>query len=124
MLAALACLVLGVSAQDQLTRVTLNKRPLNLEAFEQQKKADQVALLSANAGEDIPILNFLDAQVCIITSVTRFERPRLPTLACLCAVLRRDRSWYAGAEVPSGVRHRQLQSLGPLFSVQLVQYSL
>lgn len=63
LIAVLACVVLGSSAQDQLTRVTLNKRPLDLETLEQQKKAERVTSLSSNAGEDIPILNFLDAQV-------------------------------------------------------------
>lgn len=60
--AVLTCAVLGSSAQDQLTRVTLNKRPLDLATLEQQKQAEKVTLVSSNAGEDIPILNFLDAQ--------------------------------------------------------------
>lgn len=77
LIAALACLAVGVSAQDHLTRVTLNKRPLDLQTLEPQKRAEQLALLSANAGEDIPILNFLDAQV------TRHKHTLSPTLGVL-----------------------------------------
>ena len=61
--AALACFVLVVSAQDQPTKVTLHKRPLNLETLDASRRAQQFSLLGSNGGEDIPILNFLDAQV-------------------------------------------------------------
>lgn len=60
---ALACLVLVASAQDQPTKVTLHKRPLNLETLDSSRRAQQSRLLGSNGGEDIPILNFLDAQV-------------------------------------------------------------
>ena len=52
-------------AQDQLIRVSLDKRPLSIDQVSTpQRRAEQLGLLqSANGGEDIPILNFLDAQV-------------------------------------------------------------
>lgn len=60
-----ACCFLSVYAQDQLVKVSLDKRPLSLDQISSpQRRAEQLGLLqSSNGGEDIPILNFLDAQV-------------------------------------------------------------
>lgn len=57
--------LLSVCAQDQLVKVSLDKRPLSLDQLPSpHRRAGQLGLLqSANGGEDIPILNFLDAQV-------------------------------------------------------------
>ena len=46
--------------------MTLHKRPLHAEDLQQQRQALQQRLLQSNSGEDIPILNFLDAQVCCV----------------------------------------------------------
>ena len=61
----LAIVCLGsVSAQDQVVKVSLDKRVLSSDVLAPQKRAEQLGLLrSSNGGEDIPILNFLDAQV-------------------------------------------------------------
>ena len=61
-----ACCLLSVCAQDQLVKVSLDKRPLSLDQLPSpHRRAEQLGLLqSADGGEDIPILNFLDAQVC------------------------------------------------------------
>nr|QOL01246.1 putative extracellular protein TR9_052 [Trebouxia lynnae] len=58
------CCLLSVCAQDQLIKVSLDKRPLSLDQVSSpQRRAEQLGLLqSADGGEDIPILNFLDAQ--------------------------------------------------------------
>jgi len=54
----------SVSAQDQVVKISLDKRTLSADALAPQKRAEQLGLLqSSNGGEDIPILNFLDAQV-------------------------------------------------------------
>lgn len=60
-----ACCFWSVCAQDQLVKVSLDKRPLSLDQVSSpQRRAEQLGLLhSSNGGEDIPILNFLDAQV-------------------------------------------------------------
>ncbi|KAL3146574.1 hypothetical protein ABBQ32_000814 [Trebouxia sp. C0010 RCD-2024] len=59
-----ACCFWSVCAQDQLVKVSLDKRPLSLDQVSSpQRRAEQLGLLhSSNGGEDIPILNFLDAQ--------------------------------------------------------------
>ena len=65
------CCVCSIGAQDQVVKVSLDKRVLNLDAFAPQKRAEQLKLLhSSNAGEDIPILNFLDAQVLIFAQLS------------------------------------------------------
>ena len=46
--------------------MTLHKRPLHAEDLQQQRQVLQQRLLQSNSGEDIPILNFLDAQVCCV----------------------------------------------------------
>lgn len=46
--------------------MTLHKRPLHADDLQQQRQALQQRLLQSNSGEDIPILNFLDAQVCCV----------------------------------------------------------
>lgn len=60
----LAIVCLGsVSAQDQVVKVSLDKRVLSSDVLAPQKRAEQLGLLrSSNGGQDIPILNFLDAQ--------------------------------------------------------------
>lgn len=59
------CCLLSVCAQNQLIKVSLDKRPLSLDQVSTpQRRAEQLGLLqSTDGGEDIPILNFLDAQV-------------------------------------------------------------
>ena len=60
---AIVCLS-SVSAQDQVVKVSLDKRVLSSDVLAPQKRAEQLGLLrSSNDGQDIPILNFLDAQV-------------------------------------------------------------
>ena len=64
---AAAC-INSVRAQDQVVKVSLDKRTLSADALAPQKRAEQLGLLqSSNGGEDIPILNFLDAQVTLAT---------------------------------------------------------
>ena len=64
---AAAC-INSVRAQDQVVKVSLDKRTLSADALAPQKRAEQLGLLqSSNGGEDIPILNFLDAQVALAT---------------------------------------------------------
>ena len=46
--------------------MTLHKRPLHADDLQQQRQVLQQRLLQSNSGEDIPILNFLDAQVCCV----------------------------------------------------------
>jgi len=59
-----AICISSVRAQDQVVKVSLDKRTLSADALAPQKRAEQLGLLqSSNGGEDIPILNFLDAQV-------------------------------------------------------------
>ncbi len=63
-----ATCISSVRAQDQLVKVSLDKRTLSADALAPQKRAEQLGLLqSSNGGEDIPILNFLDAQVTLAT---------------------------------------------------------
>ena len=64
LIVAVCCLV-SVCAQDQLVKVSLDKRPLSIDQLPSpDRRAEQLGLLqSADGGEDIPILNFLDAQV-------------------------------------------------------------
>jgi len=58
----------SVSAQNQVVKVSLDKRTLSADELAPQKRAEQLGLLqSSNGGEDIPILNFLDAQVTLAT---------------------------------------------------------
>ena len=63
--AVVACCLAAACAQDDGTvRVSLTKRPLEADDLLQQRRVIEQRLLgAANAGEDIPILNFLDAQV-------------------------------------------------------------
>lgn len=59
-----AICISSVRAQDQVVKVSLDKRTLSADALAPQTRAEQLGLLqSSNGGEDIPILNFLDAQV-------------------------------------------------------------
>ncbi|KAK9803189.1 hypothetical protein WJX72_012429 [[Myrmecia] bisecta] len=62
---ALCCALVVTSSAQEPVRVGLRKRPISLEALQQQRAdyVQQQTLLSArNDGEDIPILNFMDAQ--------------------------------------------------------------
>lgn len=62
LIVAAICLTFA-RAQDQVVKVSLNKRTLSLDALAPHNRAEQLGLLqSSNGGEDIPILNFLDAQ--------------------------------------------------------------
>eukprot|EP00891_Asterochloris_glomerata_P005499 jgi/Astpho2/5499/Aster-07834 len=61
-LSLLAGSLLASADQSGLSRVTLHKRPLHADDLQQQRQALQQRLLQSNSGEDIPILNFLDAQ--------------------------------------------------------------
>ena len=82
--AAISCL-LSVGAQDQVVKVSLNKRPLTLDSFGPAYQAQQSQLLqSSNEGEDIPILNFLDAQVPLtaLLSRSRLSSPNAFMSAC------------------------------------------
>lgn len=69
-----ACCLLSVCAQDQLVKVSLDKRPLSLDQLPSpHRRAEQLGLLqSADGGEDIPILNFLDAQVRVRSACFHF----------------------------------------------------
>ena len=77
-----ACCLLSVCAQDQLVKVSLDKRPLLLDQLPSpHRRAEQLGLLqSADGGEDIPILNFLDAQVRVCSGSG-------PCLACFAKLL-------------------------------------
>lgn len=70
LIVAAICLTFA-RAQDQVVKVSLNKRTLSLDALAPHNRAEQLGLLqSSNGGEDIPILNFLDAQVLLVALVS------------------------------------------------------
>ena len=65
-LALLAGLACGVAVPSSPIKVTLNKRPLDMEQIERTSKAVQENFLRSKllgqGEEDIPLLDFLDAQ--------------------------------------------------------------
>lgn len=62
--------LLALSLGAALPTVTLRKRPITLESLQAAQQRLQVArqnqLTAANEGEDIPLLDYLDAQVSSI----------------------------------------------------------
>ena len=112
----------SVSAQDQVVKVSLDKRTLSADVLAPQKRAEQLGLLqSSNGCEDIPILNFLDAQVTLATvapmpSVGKLL-PQICKLSCRAAVLRADWPWQSSSGVHGRLRHWQLQPVGAILSV-------
>ena len=70
LLTAVSCLLV-CSAEDGVFSVNLVKRPLDLQRIAEQRQAIQGELLArtANRGEDIPLTDFMDAQVNHWTTV-------------------------------------------------------
>ena len=64
LLTAVSCLLL-CAAEDGVFSVNLVKKPLDLQRVAEQRQAIQGELLAraANGGEDIPLIDFMDAQV-------------------------------------------------------------
>lgn len=93
LLVAASCL-LSVCAQDHLVKVSLDKRPLSLEQLPSpHRRAEQLGLLqSANGGEDIPILNFLDAQVRVCPGSESL--PRFASRSCLVNRIHDEMQYY------------------------------
>ena len=117
-----AICVTSVSAQDQVVKVSLDKRTLSADALAPQKRAEQLGLLqSSNGGQDIPILNFLDAQVnlAIVGPFPGVGKllPQIYKVSCQLAVLRADWPWQSSSGVHGRLRHWQLQPVGAILSV-------
>ncbi len=112
----------SVSAQDQVVKVSLDKRTLSADELAPQKRAEQLGLLqSSNGGEDIPILNFLDAQVTLAKRPLCLALgkllPQICKLSGQAAVLRADWPWQSSSGVHGRLRHWQLQPVGAIVSV-------
>ena len=112
----------SVSAQDQVVKISLDKRTLSADALAPQKRAEQLGLLqSSNGGEDIPILNFLDAQVTLAKRPLCLALGKLLPQICKLsgqpAVLRADWPWQSSSGVHGRLRHWQLQPVGAIVSV-------
>lgn len=81
---ALGCLAFSSAASDDITSVKLSRKPLNKELLAKQRKNIKAKLLNsaANGGEDIPLVDFMDAQVscpsCPCSRITLTQAADLP----------------------------------------------
>lgn len=124
-LVAFALSALSVSAEP--LRISLKKGPFA--PMSSLKPSIAQHLLSiGDGGAEVPITNFLDAQVSS-RSMTLFaadaaylyiSTQALTDFSC-SAVLRRDWTGHAGSEVQGGLRYRKLQPVGHVVALQPFQ---